>query len=82
MGAYYKLTTSITSANQFYLELTQKFYKEKLVYLDLDTCLPGLFFRANIGQAFALYNYNCMFFGMYDVILSIDTETKTIMAKY
>ena len=87
MGTYYKAVaatvTNTTTSNQFYLGIDTEILQRKASLLSgLDTSSSGLSFRANIGQALPAIIHNCMFFGMYDVILSIDTETKIIQAKF
>ena len=78
------LAASQINPNQFFLGMDTEILQRKASLLTgLDTYASGLFFRANIGATnIAAFTHTCMFYGLYDVILSIDTETKTIQAKY
>jgi len=84
MSAYNTTVANITSnPNQFFMGIDTEILQRKEALLSgISTYGSGLMFRANIGSALAAVSHTLNFFAIYDVILELDVNAKSIVSKF
>ena len=74
----------ITNPNQFFLGIdTEVLPRKESLLSGINTASSStMAFRAQVGGALSAYQHTFVFFAYYDMILEIDRNTKTIIAKF
>jgi hypothetical protein len=78
------LAGTITNPNQFFLGIdTEVLPRKESLLSGINTASSStMAFRAQIGSTLANVQHTFVFFAYYDMILEIDRNTKTIIAKF
>jgi hypothetical protein len=77
------LANLISNPSQFFMGIDTEILQRKDSLLSgVSTYGSGMMFRANITSALAAVQHTLNFYGYYDVILEVDVNSKSIVAKY
>jgi hypothetical protein len=75
--------TGYTSPNMFYVGIDTEIVARKNNLLSgINVNTIAMYFRAQVGSSLSAYQHTLNFYGYYDLILEIDINDGSIVAKY